>query len=184
MIIKNHKLISIQNLIQIRTKNSFLEPYAFLRYDSPLWHACLGAARPHQCWVNIFTVMPAAHRHVDGLAAGVHAADGWVSEGRGAADGGPPGPGARRVHRTGTRCLFAAPYAGTSTPIQGTAATAAWDSWGGVQGPAGGLGVTEGGVRVGDDHWIFHALGGGDWGLLGSFASKKSDEGKELEKMF
>ncbi len=99
---------------------------------SPL---CLGTTRPHQYRVDIITVMPAAHWHVDGLAAGVHAADGGVAESRRAADGGAPGPSACWVHRTGTRSLFATPYAGDATPVQGTAATAAWYCGGGVQGP-------------------------------------------------
>lgn len=124
--------------------------------------------------------MPTAYRHVNGLAAGVHAAHGGVPESRRAAYGGSPGPCARRVHRTRARSLFAAPYAGTATPVQGTAAAATWYCGGGVQGPTGGLGVPKGSVGVGDDDRVFHALCSGDWGLLGSLTSKKSERNREF----
>lgn len=152
--------------------------------DSPLWHACLGTTRPHQCQVDIITVMPAAHWHVDGVAAGVHAADGGVAESRRAADGGAPGPSARWVHRTWTRSLFAAPYAGSATPVKGTAAAAAWHCGGGVQGPTGGRGVPKGSVGVGDDHWVFHALCRGNRGLFSSLTSKKSERRRKRNREY
>lgn len=75
----------------------------------PLGCACFDAAGAAQSGQGVLLVGPVAgtaQAHVDGLAAGVHAADGWVSHaarpavpaqralsalGRGAAEGGAPG---------------------------------------------------------------------------------------------
>lgn len=76
--------------------------------SSPLRHAGFDAARAAQSWQRVLPVCPvpgAAQAHVDGLAAGVHAADRGESHaarsavstqrafsalGRGAAEGGAP----------------------------------------------------------------------------------------------